>query len=448
MGVPKGRVRGAGYRRTGGKAGVAAALAVWALGTADAWGRAPSNDEYALLVLANQLRADPAAQGVRQSAVPPLVWSDALAAASREHSDAMAASQTCFSHDSCDGTPWVDRLTRFYPGWSALGENLGMLYATVEDVHAAWVGSSGHRANLLSTNFAEFGAGIASGSRGTFYTEDFGSAGLVSIPAIPAAAVLPRQGSSTARRLLLSHYSAGGQAPREVRALLGSQCVVLGLESGRASYGTYAADAIVDQTGCVPLVFEVVSSGGLSQRFPEARSILVGVGATCAERSSTLPAADCGAAPVPTPTPVSGGYFERLEVRLFDSGPETDRIQVRAVLRGARSWDPEAGSGSVAVAYGDGSAWSRDLPATCGSVPCMVRSGARSRVYRARFENPITVLTVVRREDGDWNVTLRARGLNLDTPAAGEVRFTLDFSGVTAEGVVAGIVQRRALVAH
>ena len=43
------------------------------------------------------------------------------------------------------------------------------------------------------------------------------------------------------------------------------------------------------------------------------------------------------------------------------------------------------------------------------------------------------------------NDKLRSKGIVIiERSAAGE----FDFSGVTAEGVVAGIVQRRALVAH
>src|SRR5581483_11706534 len=54
-----------------------------AVAASPAWASAgpPTNDEYALLVLTNESRAEPSADGGTEPVVPPLIWNDALAAA-------------------------------------------------------------------------------------------------------------------------------------------------------------------------------------------------------------------------------------------------------------------------------------------------------------------------------------------------------------------------------
>jgi uncharacterized protein YkwD len=95
-----------------------------------------------------------------------------------------------FQHDSPNGTPFVQRLKRFYSPagyatWTA-GENL--LYSTA-DVDAdtaiqAWLDSPPHRENMLSRVWREVGIGSihASAAVGTFggeptwvITMDFGA---------------------------------------------------------------------------------------------------------------------------------------------------------------------------------------------------------------------------------------------------------------------------------
>ena len=119
----------------------------------------------------------------------PLRLSRQLTAAADSHTRDMAR-RGYFRHASFDGTPFWKRVRRFYPSagyrtWTA-GENL--LWASVGiDARRAvrlWLGSPGHRANILSRTWREIG--IASrafaSAPGTFQgmsvaiiTTDFGT---------------------------------------------------------------------------------------------------------------------------------------------------------------------------------------------------------------------------------------------------------------------------------
>jgi uncharacterized protein YkwD len=93
-----------------------------------------------------------------------------------------------FSHDSRDGTSFLERIRRsgYLDGASswAVGENIawgsGRL-STPRSIASAWMHSPGHRANILGRTFRAIGIGIAngtpSGDGGATYTTDFGRRG-------------------------------------------------------------------------------------------------------------------------------------------------------------------------------------------------------------------------------------------------------------------------------
>jgi hypothetical protein len=56
-------------------------------------------------------------------------------------------------------------------GWSSVGENVGV-GTSVSAIHSAFMGSSGHRANILSRSFTEVGIGTARGSDGRLYVSE------------------------------------------------------------------------------------------------------------------------------------------------------------------------------------------------------------------------------------------------------------------------------------
>ncbi len=145
----------------------------------------PAADNVALvgqatLCLLNQQRA--------ANGVGPLAEDAALSAASAGYSQRMVA-QGFFGHESPDGGTLVDRLTDVgYLGdddaW-VVGENIGWgqaSLATARSMVTAWMGSPGHRENLLSPDYTQVGLGLALGTPtdqtwGATYTTDFGAGG-------------------------------------------------------------------------------------------------------------------------------------------------------------------------------------------------------------------------------------------------------------------------------
>lgn len=134
----------------------------------------------AALCLVNQERT---ARGLR-----PLKSNRRLSKAASAHARDMCA-RGYFSHDSANGSSFVDRIrkagyvpTRAFP---SLGEDLawgsGSLGSPREIVQS-WMESPGHRANILSPKFREAGMGVAfgdpgAGEEGVTYALDFGSGG-------------------------------------------------------------------------------------------------------------------------------------------------------------------------------------------------------------------------------------------------------------------------------
>jgi hypothetical protein len=412
----------------------------------------PTNDEMALLVLANQFRSDPAAAGYSAPRVAPLAWSNALGDASRAHSTDMVVNQ-CFDHDSCDGTPWDERITDYYPSWFALGENIAAGQASVEDAHDAWVASQGHRENLLSAAYGEFGSGIAKTAGGTpYYTEDFGNRSGVTIPNLPAGTVLPRSGGTLARSFLVNYYASNGAAPAGVWALIGSTCHPLARVAGLAANGTYAADIALGATGCSPLVFQAITGSGSAVRFPDSGAILVAVNASCAERTATTPSVDCtasgGPAPTPTPTPMPtpepGLSQIRIELRT-SSLPSRDQIHLRATLPALASFDPSPAPLTVRITADGGQVWSQTFAASCGGAPCL-RTNSRQSLYRALYAANGPGLTFTRNTLGRWRMRFWSHTANLGTLSSGTVTLRLEVGALAVEGSVPGtFVGRRVL---
>lgn len=111
--------------------------------------------------------------------LPPLKRDDSLSNASRYHANDMMADDY-FNHDSYDRVGgnlqfacgvWT-RVAKFY-SYSGAGENIAAGYTTPEAVMQGWMGSSGHRANILNPDFRELGVGYYLGYRG-YWVQDFG----------------------------------------------------------------------------------------------------------------------------------------------------------------------------------------------------------------------------------------------------------------------------------
>jgi len=137
--------------------------------------------DVSLLQRINEVRAE--------HSLPPLSLSRALSRAAAAHTREMAT-EGYFSHDSSDGSPFWQRVKRYYGSrgfmsWS-VGENLvwGSPDLSSADALDAWLESAEHRANLLSRSWREVGLAAAHvadapGAFGdgetTIVTADFGA---------------------------------------------------------------------------------------------------------------------------------------------------------------------------------------------------------------------------------------------------------------------------------
>jgi uncharacterized protein YkwD len=100
----------------------------------------------------------------RKHGLVPLKLSKPLSAAADAHSKAMGA-HGFFAHDSRDGTEFWERVRRYYRpagyrSWS-VGENLLWSSGSLDAKSALrmWMGSSGHRKNILTARWREIGLG-------------------------------------------------------------------------------------------------------------------------------------------------------------------------------------------------------------------------------------------------------------------------------------------------
>jgi uncharacterized protein YkwD len=446
-----------------------AVLAVAFAPAAASAARQPTNDEIALLVLANQARSNPSADGGTETVVPPMFWNDDLTAAAQFHSDDMAANG-CYQHNSCNGQSWSKRITKFYPNWEWIGENIGSGTSDPRYLHLGWMLSPGHRANILSGAYNDFGAAMAMGQDGfgTFplATEDFGRQALIALelmPTLPAGCVLPRQGTaSQTRELLVNYYHYNGGPPQSVHAIVGSSCVNMTLVQGSATHGTYRAAKALSGSGCVPAVFEAIRSDGTVHRWPEHDAVVIGIGTSnCPERTSNLPTRDCGGgsppAPEPTPTPApaptpvpgtSGSVISgaRIVLKPGPANASKGRVNLNATFTPPADFDPTAGDLVIQVQYGSNGEWRQALPQLCDSQPCL-SANRRGTVFSGRFGTNGPSIRFNRRKNGEWTVRLAAMHQTLSAVAPGSVTLEVALAGMAATADLMGEVHGQSLTA-
>jgi uncharacterized protein YkwD len=129
-----------------------------------------SSEEARILELVNRARA--------RASLPALKLSARLAVAARGHSYDMAL-RHYFSHHSADGVSPEQRLHGSGIDYTEMGENIYTedfpdRERIAQRAIEGWMGSPGHRKNLLSPNFNQTGVGIARAADGsTYITQDF-----------------------------------------------------------------------------------------------------------------------------------------------------------------------------------------------------------------------------------------------------------------------------------
>ncbi len=131
--------------------------------------------ENRTLSLHNQTRAN--------NGLGALCVNEKLTNAARSHSKEMI-DRDYFSHNSYNGETFSARIKRFgYYPYRAIGENIAWgsgSRGTPDSIFNGWMNSSGHKGNILNSNFKQIGVGTAYGqyksySGVTMYTVDFGT---------------------------------------------------------------------------------------------------------------------------------------------------------------------------------------------------------------------------------------------------------------------------------
>jgi stress response protein SCP2 len=98
-----------------------------------------------------------------------------LAAAAQAHSADMVR-RAFFAHESPDGRQVWDRAVAAGYAYRKVAENIAAGQHTAEEVVRGWMGSPGHRANILDGDLTQIGVGRADGgSYGVYWTQVFGT---------------------------------------------------------------------------------------------------------------------------------------------------------------------------------------------------------------------------------------------------------------------------------
>ena len=101
----------------------------------------------------------------------PLEWNEQAAAAARAHSR-LLAEHAQLSHKFPGELSLLERLGTTGARFTVAAENVART-EWIEDVHPALMGSSGHRANMLSTRYNAVGIGVIEDKGRIFVTQDF-----------------------------------------------------------------------------------------------------------------------------------------------------------------------------------------------------------------------------------------------------------------------------------
>jgi uncharacterized protein YkwD len=98
----------------------------------------------------------------REAGCPELAWDERAAAVARAHSEDMLR-RGYFSHTSPEGVTPFERLRRAGIAFSAAAENIASGIRSGVEVFRRWMGSAGHRRNLLNCQYTRQGVGVAGG---------------------------------------------------------------------------------------------------------------------------------------------------------------------------------------------------------------------------------------------------------------------------------------------
>lgn len=131
-----------------------------------------------------------------KNGLPSLVYNGRLASSAYAKAQDMLA-KGYWAHTSPDGlSPWTFVSAAGY-AYVTVGENLARDFSTDGGIMAGWMGSAGHRANILNPGYRDIGIAVVSGSlNGTQTTLVVAHYGATAAPAprpAPAPAPVPDQ---------------------------------------------------------------------------------------------------------------------------------------------------------------------------------------------------------------------------------------------------------------
>lgn len=260
----------------------AASLASAGYGDVDEEGR-PSWAERDMHLWTNAVRVDPEAfrseyEGggcsfdsflePEKVKLPPLSYDSTLNEAARFHSTDMNDNNH-FAHESSDGTPFGERISRFYDSGFA-GENIAVGYPdTYNVVTSGWMCSDGHRANIMLDGYTELGTGVV----GSYYTQNFGGGGQDTTGAVYMAVHEPA--SATHDATFLADWSAP-EAPARLQVVIDGEPYDMELAYGDEDQGVYEIDAAPEDKDCHQYYISWAENDGTEGVFPEEGSYTYG----------------------------------------------------------------------------------------------------------------------------------------------------------------------------
>jgi hypothetical protein len=214
------------------------------------------------------------------SAVEPLRYEGLLNESARSHAQDMA-DHGCFQHDSCNGTPWSDRLERFFPDAFIMGENIGAGYATAKEMidhllcdefggqcAADRSPQAGHRTNMMDSRMRLTGTGYAysaSSAYRRYWVQDFvGNAPTDQAPIVAACHDFLASGKTS---FLLNYRDESNRPPASIQVLVNDVAYNMTLDLGTAAAGTYRLD-LPTAFGCRKYYFVAVTASGEVWRYP------------------------------------------------------------------------------------------------------------------------------------------------------------------------------------
>jgi hypothetical protein len=227
------------------------------------------------------------------AAVEPMYYERQLNQSARAHARDMA-DNNCFQHDSCDGTPWSDRLRSFYPDAFIIGENVAAGYTTAKDMidnllcdesgglcAADRASSAGHRTNIMDARLRQIGAGYvyepASAWR-RYWVQDF--AGNVPSSRPPIVAVCHDFLTAGRISFLLNYRDESDLPPASIQVFVNDVAYTMVLDLGSAAAGTYRAD-LGAAGACRKYYFIAVTAAGEVWRCPGPGTFLTSGEGAC-----------------------------------------------------------------------------------------------------------------------------------------------------------------------